>query len=66
MAMENGIAVFSLRLPAALAKQIDDRCKLNRRPRNSEIILLLEQAIDLGVQRDKQMLEASRTKAPES
>lgn len=64
MALENGVAVFSLRLPMDLASQIDARAKVSRRPRNSEIILLLEMAIDMQVQRDQKILEENRAKDP--
>ncbi len=57
MARENGLAVFSLRLPESLADQIDARAAVSRRTRNAEIVLLLEQAVDLNVARDKKMLE---------
>lgn len=56
MSTENNLKVFSVRLPQELAKQIDDRCALNRRTRNAEIVLLLEQAIDLNVARDLKLL----------
>jgi len=57
MSTENGLSVFSVRLPKALAEQIDARCKVNRRTRNAEITLLLEQAIDLHVARDAKLLK---------
>lgn len=57
MSKENGLAVFSLRLPEALAKQIDERAKLSRRPRNYQIVLMLEQMLDLMVQKDLRILE---------
>ncbi len=60
MSIENGRATFSLRLPQALADQIDKRALVNRRQRNAEIILLLEIAIDLGVQRDKEIMRQTR------
>ncbi|HYG34261.1 MAG TPA: Arc family DNA-binding protein [Clostridia bacterium] len=60
MATENGLSVFSVRLPKKLADQIDARCKINRRTRNAEITLLLEQAIDLHVARDLQLLDRTR------
>ncbi len=60
MSIENGRATFSLRLPQALADQIDKRAVVNRRQRNAEIILLLETAIDLGVQRDKEIMRQTR------
>ncbi len=66
MAIENGIAVFSLRLPTELASQIDQRAKVSRRPRNSEIILLLEMAIDIAVQRDLKLMEDAKVRAEAS
>ena len=60
MAVENDLKVFSVRLPLSLATQIDDRCGVSRRTRNAEIVLLLEQAIDLAVERDRKILEATR------
>lgn len=60
MATENGLKVFSIRLPESLARQIDDRCAINRRTRNAEIVLLLEQAIDLNVERDLRVMKAMR------
>lgn len=58
---ENGLRVFSVRLPEHLAEQIDGRCKVSRRTRNAEIVLLLEQAIDLSVARDRKLLEEHST-----
>lgn len=58
MANENGLAVFSLRLPQKLAEQVDILAKLGRRPRNAQIILLLEMAVDAQVLKDKQILES--------
>lgn len=60
MTTENGLKVFSLRLPERLANQIDARAALNHRTRNAEIVVLLEQAIDLNVQRDKRLLDTMR------
>ncbi len=57
MAIENGLAVFSLRLPRKLADQIDALTALHRRNRNAQIILLLETAIDAQVLKDKKILE---------
>lgn len=57
MAEENGLAVFSLRLPKSLSKQIDDLAKLARRNRNAQIVLMLEERIDLQVLKDRQILE---------
>lgn len=65
MTKENGLAVFSLRLPVALAKQIDDRAKLSRRPRNHQIVLMLEQMIDLLVQKDLRILEDHQSRNTE-
>ncbi len=64
MANENGLAVFSLRLPQNLADQIDVRAQLSRRSRTSEIIMLLETAIDLHVSRDLKILDEHRQKDP--
>lgn len=65
MAIENELAVFSLRLPKALAKQIDDRAKLSRRPRNHQIVLMLEQMQDLLVQKDLRLLEDHHARSTE-
>lgn len=63
MATENDKSTFSVRLPTALVKMLDQRAALNRRSRNGEVEILLEQAIDLHVMRDKKLLEehAART-----
>lgn len=60
MAIENGKAVFSLRLPRNLADQIDCLANLSRRNRNGQIILLLEQAVDLQVEKDKKILAETK------
>lgn len=65
MTKENGLICFSLRLPEALAKQVDDRAKLSRRPRNSQIVLMLEQMIDLLVQKDLRILEDHQSRNTE-
>ncbi|MCG7628993.1 hypothetical protein MHM88_14370 [Epibacterium sp. MM17-32] len=46
------LKAFTIRVPARLVDQIDARAKLNRRKRNGEINVLLETAIDAGVQSD--------------
>ena len=61
MAEENSLKVFSLRLKKPLAEQIEARCVVSRRTRNAEIVLLLEQAIDIAVERDRKMLKASKS-----
>lgn len=58
MSKENGLRVFSLRLPESLAKQVDDRAGVSRRTRNAELCLLIEQAIDMNVRRDIQILNS--------
>lgn len=62
MAIENNLAVFSLRLPRALAAQIDARKAISRRNRNAEIVLLLEMAIDMLVSNDQKILTDMATK----
>jgi hypothetical protein len=60
MSIENELAVFSVRIPKKLAEQIDGRAKVNRRTRNAEIVLLLEQIIDIHVARDLKAQEEHR------
>lgn len=57
MAKENGLAVFSLRLPSELAKQVDDRASVNRRTRNAELTVLIEKGIEASVQADLELLK---------
>lgn len=57
---ENGVRAFSTRLPCELVDQIDARRKITKRTRNAEIEVLLVQAIDLNVQRDRQIMEAMK------
>lgn len=54
--IENDVVAFTVRLPKALAAQIEQRKVVTRRTRNAEICLLLEQAIDLNVSRDLALL----------
>lgn len=63
MSTENGLRVFSLRVPESLAAQIDQRASISRRTRNAEIVLLLEQAIDHGVDQDRALLAEMKRKA---
>lgn len=61
--IENDVVAFTVRLPKELARQIEDRKVLTRRTRNAEICLLLEQAIDLNVNRDLALLSQSKSLA---
>lgn len=61
--IENGVRAFSTRLPVELVDQIDARRKITKRTRNAEIEVLLTQAIDMNVQRDRQLLEAMKDTA---
>lgn len=63
MSTENGLRVFSLRVPESLAKQIDQRAAVSRRTRNAEIVLLLEQAIDLNVSRDLKLMQEMKQRS---
>lgn len=54
---ENDKSTFSVRLPTSLVKQLDARAALNRRSRNGEVEVLLSEAIDLHVMRDKKLME---------
>ena len=51
------LKAFTIRVPARLVDQIDARAKLNRRKRNGEINVLLETAIDAGVQSDLEVVK---------
>ena len=57
---ESELRVFSLRLPPKLADQIDARKTLSRRTRNSEIVMMLENYIDIAVERDRKLLQTHR------
>lgn len=47
MAIENDLDVFSVRLPRALGEEVRKFAIVGKRSRNSQIVLLLEQAVDL-------------------
>jgi predicted transcriptional regulator len=47
MALENELDVFSIRLPRGLGEQVRSLAKLGRRSRNSQIVILIEQSVDL-------------------
>lgn len=53
---------FTVRLPTKLHEQIKMRARVNRRNKNSEIIHLLEQAIDQSVSSDRKLLDAVTTR----
>lgn len=53
--LENGVMTFSLRVPMSLGKQLEARAAVNRRNRNAEIQMLLEEAIDMHVARDQKL-----------
>lgn len=50
------MAAFTVRIPKELADQIDARAKIQRRTRNAEINVLLEQGIDHTVGRDLEVI----------
>jgi len=56
---ESPVKTFSLRLPHKLAEEIDARANVNRRPRNAEIQLMLEQYLDLIVARESLNLKSN-------
>jgi hypothetical protein len=62
---------FTIRLPKSVLQQIDERTKFSRRSRNSEILVLIERALDIpGEAVAQQMAQvkaaaARETSAPE-
>lgn len=48
MAVENDLDVFSVRLPKPLGLSVRELAVDGHRSRNSQIVLLLEQAVDLN------------------
>lgn len=48
MAVENDLDVFSVRLPKSLGESVRMLSTLGRRSRNSQIVMLLEEAVDLN------------------
>lgn len=57
MATDN-LHAFTIRLPADLIRQVDERAHVHGRSRNAETRLLIETAIDLAVRRDRILLDA--------
>lgn len=55
--MEEQTRAFTIRIPAALADQIDARARLHHRRRNGEIIVLLQSAIDGSVGNDLEVIK---------
>lgn len=51
---------FSIRIPKKLEGQITARAGVHRRSRNQEIIVLLEMAVDLMVQKDIKLQESHK------
>ena len=45
--IENDLEVFSIRVPKTLGGEVRKLAEQSRRSRNSQLILLLEQAMDL-------------------
>lgn len=62
--MSKDSKLFSIRIPRQLLNQIEQRASVNRRSRNSEILCLLEHAIDQGVVNDLGILKRSETVGP--
>lgn len=60
--MKSDLQAFTIRIPHDLAEMIDNRAKLNRRTRNAEIRVLLENAIDQQVERDLQLMRGSSSR----
>lgn len=57
--MQDDLKAFTIRVPRELVDQIDARAKLNRRKRNAEINVLLEDAIDATVNSDLRVLKTT-------
>lgn len=49
---ESHLRQITVRMPHSVYRQIEDRAKTNRRTRNGEIVILLEEAIDRKVSND--------------
>ena len=54
------MASLSVRIPDELMAQISLRARLHRRSKNSEIVYLLERAIQSSVNQDQDLLEKMR------
>lgn len=54
---DDGMASFSIRIPQALADQIDARRKVSKRSRNKEVELMLERQLETEVARDKAIVD---------
>jgi len=59
MAEKEEMQAFTVRMPRSLVEQIEGRASLMRRSRNTEIISLLEKAIDYQVEQDLKILRTS-------
>lgn len=55
----NSLVSFTVRIPRELDEQITQRKLVNRRSKNAEVQVLLEQAIDRAVAEDLKLLRSS-------
>lgn len=57
------LKAFTIRVPRDLVDQIDARAKMNRRKRNAEINVLLEDAIDRSVDSDLRVIKTTASRS---